>query len=55
MGILHGNPLVEDEEWHSLVKDPLIKISYVKREFLKCSDSLAKKGKDRAGVYSSWC
>lgn len=55
VGIFQSNNLLEDEEWYNLVKDPLIKISYVKKDFLKGADALAKEGKARAGVCSSWC
>lgn len=55
VGIFHVNILVEDEQWYDFVKDPFVKISYVKRDFLKGADTLAKEGKVKAGVCSIWC
>lgn len=54
-GIYQVNILVEDEEWYEFIRDPFVKISYVKRKFLKGVDALAKEGKHRAGVCSVWC
>lgn len=55
VGIYQSNSLVEDEDWYSMVRNSMIKISYVNRDFLKGADSLAKEGKNKAGMYLSWC
>lgn len=55
VGIFQINTLVEDEEWYNLVRDPFIKISYVRRNFLKVANALAKEGKAREEVISIWC
>lgn len=49
------NILVENEDWFNIIRDPLIKISHVNRDFLKGADSLARQGKDMEEVISAWC
>lgn len=50
-GVFHVNPLVECDAWLSLANDHNVRISYVKRDYLKGADSLAKQGKDTIRGY----